>query len=106
MLAEVRVVQRSPAVNRSLDNGAFSDRIQRYIKNYRRSDWKVVVHMECLSQIATENEIRRLKLEVVAHQRHIGTLRPRDPDMLRLLRAEKYLLRDAIARLKRGLVSS
>jgi hypothetical protein len=59
--------------------------------------------MKSPSQIAIEEELRKLKLDVVAHQRHIGSLGSRDFDMLSLLRAEKSVLLDEITRLKREL---
>jgi hypothetical protein len=62
--------------------------------------------MKSPSQIAIECELKRLKVDVVAHHRQMDSLWSGDPDMLRLLRAEESVLSDEIARLKRELRTS
>lgn len=59
--------------------------------------------MKSPSQTALESELRKLKLDVVAHHRQMDCLWSRDPDMLRLLRAEESVLSGEISRLKREL---
>ena len=62
--------------------------------------------MKSPSQAAIEGELRRLKLDVVAHQRQIDTLWAGDAEMLRLLKAEESLLSKEIARLELQLRTS
>ena len=62
--------------------------------------------MRSASQTAIEGELKKLKLDVVAHHRQMDSLWSGDPDMLRLLRAEESVLSNEIARLKRELRTS
>jgi hypothetical protein len=62
--------------------------------------------MKSPSQIVIEGELKKLKLDVVAHQRQMDSLWSGDPDMLRLLKAEESVLSDEIARLRRELRTS
>ena len=48
-------------------------------------------------------ELRRLKLDILAHQRQIRNTR--DPDMLRLLKAEESILSEEVARLRSELAT-
>jgi hypothetical protein len=67
---------------------------------------KEVIQMKSPSQIVIEGELKKLKLDVVAHQRQMDSLWSGDPDMLRLLKAEESVLSDEIARLRRELRTS
>jgi len=62
--------------------------------------------VESSSHTAIEGELKRLKLDVMAHHRQMDGLWSGDPDMLRLLRAEESVLFDEIARLKKELRTS
>jgi hypothetical protein len=62
--------------------------------------------MKSPSRTAIESQLKRLKLDVVAHHRQIDGLWSSDPDMLRLLKAEESVLSNEIARLKQELRTS
>lgn len=62
--------------------------------------------MKSPSHAAIESELKRLKLDVEAHDRQIDTLWAGDAEMLRLLKAEESLLSKEIARLQKQLKTS
>ena len=77
--------------------------MQRNISEQGATCWKEAIHMRTPSQTATQDRLRRLRLDVDAHHRQMGGMWSADPDMLRLLKVEEAMLTREIARLEMDL---